>query len=47
MYGSSSGKSGQFERKLKTASTTVFLAHEPTGTRVEGLVASKLNVRGR
>ena len=38
MHGSSSGRSGQFERKLKTTSTTVFLTHEPTGTRVEGLV---------
>jgi len=38
LHGSSSGKSGQFERKLKTTSSTIFLTHEPTGLRVEGEV---------
>lgn len=38
MHGLSSGKSGQFERKLKTTSSTVFLTHMPTGLRVEGQV---------
>lgn len=38
MHGTSSGKSGQFERKLKTTSSTVFLTHMPTGLRVEGQV---------
>jgi len=36
--GSSSGKSGQFERKLKTTSCDIFLIHRPTGIRVEGEV---------
>ena len=36
MYMHTSGKSGQFERKLKTTGTTVFLVHEPTGMRIEG-----------
>ncbi len=35
---SSSGKSGQFERKLKITSCEIFLIHKPTGTRVEGEV---------
>ncbi len=38
-HGSSSGKTGQFARKLKTTSCTVFLVHEPTGIKVEGEVA--------
>lgn len=38
MHGSSSGKSGQFERKLKSTSSTVFLTHLPTDTKVEGEV---------
>lgn len=38
MHSSSSGKSGQFERKLKTTSSTIFLTHEPTGIKVEGEV---------
>lgn len=38
MHGLSSGKSGQFERKLKTTSSTIFLIHMPTGLRVEGQV---------
>ena len=38
IHGSSSGKTGQFERKLKTTSSTVFLTHVPTGIKVEGQV---------
>jgi len=38
IYGSSSGKSGQFERKLKTTSSTVFLTHSPTSIKVEGQI---------
>ncbi len=34
--GYSRGKSGQFERKLKTTSCSIFLAHLPTGITVEG-----------
>lgn len=34
----SSGKTGQFERRLKTTSYTIFLTHEPTGLRVEGKI---------
>jgi protein subunit release factor A len=37
-WGSSSGKTGQFERKLKKTSSTIFLTHTPTGIRVEGEV---------
>ena len=40
MNGSSSGKPGQFERKLKTTSSSVFLTHVPTGVKVEGEVPS-------
>lgn len=40
MHSSSSGKSGQFERKLKTTSCTVFLTHVPTGIKVEGEIPS-------
>ena len=32
---SSCGKSGQFERKLKTTSCNIFLIHKPTGIRVK------------
>lgn len=38
MHGSSSGKTGQFERKLKVTSSTVYLIHKTTGTRVEGII---------
>ncbi len=38
MHGSSIGKSGQFERKLKTTSSKIFLTHVPTGAKVEGEV---------
>jgi hypothetical protein len=33
---SSSGKSGRFERKLKTTSRHITFTHEPTETKVEG-----------
>jgi hypothetical protein len=36
MHSSSSGKTRQFERKLKTTSSYIFITHEPTGIRVEG-----------
>lgn len=38
MNNSSSGKSGQFERKLKTTSTCMFLLHKPTDIKVEGKI---------
>lgn len=38
--GLSSGKSGQFERKLKVTGSTMFLKHIPTGITVEGEVPS-------
>ncbi len=38
MQGSSSGKGGQFERKLKITSSKIYFTHEPTGIRVEGEV---------
>jgi len=40
IYGSSSGKTGQFERKLKTTSSTILLTHTPTSIKVEGQVPS-------
>jgi protein subunit release factor A len=40
MGSSSSGKTGQFSRVLKTTSCTVSLTHEPTGTKVEGEIPS-------
>ncbi len=36
--GSTSGKTGQFNRKLKTTSYEIFLIHKPTGVRVDGEV---------
>lgn len=36
MNSSSSGKTGQFERKMKTTRCTLFMTHQPTGIRVEG-----------
>ena len=38
LYGSSSGKHGQLQRKVKITSSTVFLIHTPTDTRIEGEV---------
>lgn len=38
LHGSSSGKSGQFERKLKVTGSTIFLKHIPSGIMVEGTV---------
>jgi protein subunit release factor A len=38
MHGSSSGKSGQFERKLKVTGSTIFLKHIPTGITVESKI---------
>ena len=35
---SSSGKTGQLSRNLKTTSTSLVLEHHPTGIRVEGEV---------
>lgn len=36
MHVSSSGKSGHFQRRLKTTSSRIFLTHEPTKIQVEG-----------
>jgi protein subunit release factor A len=38
LHGSSSGKAGQFQRKLKVTSSIIFLKHIPTGITVEGQV---------
>lgn len=38
MDGLTSGKSGQFERRLKVTGSSVFLKHLPTGITVEGKV---------
>ena len=38
MNNSSSGKTGQFARKLKTTSSTIFLTHTPTNIMVQGEV---------
>lgn len=38
LHGSSSGTSGQFDRKLKVSGSTIFITHIPTGIRVEGKV---------
>ncbi len=38
IHGSSSGKTGIFERKLKITGSTVFLTHMPTGIEVEAEV---------
>ena len=36
MHGFSSGQKGQFDRKLKTTSQTIFLTHKSTGIKVKG-----------
>jgi protein subunit release factor A len=38
MNNSSSGKTGQFARMLKTTSSTIFLTHTPTNIMVQGEV---------
>lgn len=40
MNNSSSGKTGQFARKLKITSTLMFLEHLPTKIKVEGEIPS-------